>query len=157
MVRVICMLASCPSYLANRTPIAQGAINTIAGAGTQAYGGDGTPASSADVEWVNGVATDGANDVFLSQGINAAPYVREVTTPVTVQAYPTPLHPSFANQQVGTTSGAQTVTFTNPTSSSISVSSVAFSGANAGDFTIASGGDHSSGTAVAAGAAARCR
>lgn len=148
IIRVICMVASCPSYLSSKTPIAQGAINTIVGTGTSGSSGDGHPANTADIEFISGLAVDGADDVFLSQGIADAPFVREVTAPVTVQPYATPLNPSFALTAVGSSS-TQTVTLTNPTSSGITVSSIAISGS---DFRVAGGGDHCSATTVAAGA-----
>ena len=151
VVRVICMNATCPSYLSATTPIPQGDINTIAGNGTQGSSGDGHPANAAAVEYVFGVAADSANNVFLAQATRDAPFVREVTAPLTLQPYPTPLHPSFPLTAVGGSSGAQTVSLTNPTSSSITVSAITISGTNASDYAITTGSDHCSGTTLTAG------
>jgi methionine-rich copper-binding protein CopC len=45
-----------------------------------------------------------------------------------------PASVSFGNQQVGTTSGAQALTLSNSTSSTLTISSIAFTGTNSGDF-----------------------
>ena len=148
VVRVVCMVASCPTYV-SRTALAQNDITTLAGTGTMGDSGDGHPANTADLD-VAGVATDGANDVFVAQYLGT-PVVREVTAPVTVQPYASPLFPSFALTSVGSASAAQTVTLNNPTSAGITVSSVAISGTNASDYAITSGGDKCSGTIVVAG------
>lgn len=57
------------------------------------------------------------------------------TSPRTTAPYAS-LNTAFPNQQVGTTSAAQTVTFTNPTSAAVSVWVGAPTGTNAADFSI---------------------
>jgi hypothetical protein len=43
-----------------------GRITTFAGNGTQGYSGDGGPATEAQIDDVNGIATDGSGNVFIS-------------------------------------------------------------------------------------------
>ncbi len=70
-------------------------------------------------------ATDSPQSVALSgTGAIAAPVVSLNPTSV-----------SFANQNVGTSSPAQTVTLTNSGTTSLSISSIAITGTNAADFT----------------------
>lgn len=147
-VRFICMQHSCPDSLSS-LGIAQGDITTLAGNGTAGFAGDGGPANSAELNGPFGLGLDPANDLFVAERNNNV--VREVTVPATLQPYPTPLFPSFATQPVGTTSPAQTVTLHNPTSSAVSVSSVAISGNNPSDYSITAGGDQCSGHSVAGG------
>src|SRR5947208_3015545 len=59
---------------------------------------------------------------------------------------PSPV-PSFGNQNVGITSAAQAVTLSNPTTTALSITSIAFTGANPGDF----GQTNNCGSSVAAG------
>lgn len=59
------------------------------------------------------------------------------TAPQTTVPYAS-LNTGFANQQVGTTSTAQTVTFTNPTSAAVNVWVGAPTGTNAADFSLGS-------------------
>jgi ribosomal protein S11 len=53
-----------------------GAISTVAGTGTGGYSGDGGPATSAQVNYPNGVAVDGSDNVFIGDSSNNR--VREV-------------------------------------------------------------------------------
>src|SRR5207249_2108245 len=46
---------------------------------------------------------------------------------------PSPV-PSFGNQNVGVTSAAQAVTLSNPTSTALSITSIAFTGSTSGEF-----------------------
>ena len=147
VVRFICMVASCPTYLSSTTALGQGYITTIAGTGTAGDTGDGHPANAASIE-IQGLASDSGNDVFIGDGADNV--VREVTAPVTLQPYISPLNPGFPLTALGSSS-TQTVTLTNATSSSITVSSVAISGTNGSDFSFGGGGEHCSGTTVATG------
>lgn len=153
-IRFICMQTACPTFLSS-TPMAQGAIVTLAGSGNGSTGsvpggfsGDGAAATSAQFHDPYPPAFDTAGNMYIPDLNNGR--VREVAAPVTLQPYPVPLYPSFAGQQVGTVSATQAVTLSNPTSSGISVSSVAISGSNAADFFIAT--DTCSGHSVAPGA-----
>lgn len=158
VVRVICMQASCPTYRGSKA-LAQGHIITIAGNGiSNTSTGDGGRANKAALSALDGLAVDGANNVFISQGDFNNPYVREVTSPVTLQAYTEPAFASFATEQVGVPGATDTITLTNPTSGAITVNSatgpakgVVISGADAGDFRLVHGGDHCSGTTLPAG------
>lgn len=147
-VRFICMQHSCPDYL-DSGGIARGDISTLAGNGTAGFAGDGGPGNTADLNGPNGLTVGQSNNFYVADQYNNR--IRELTAPVALQPYPTPLYPSFATQQVGTTSPAQTVTLHNPTSSAVSVSSVAISGNDPSDYGIAAGGDQCSGHNVAAG------
>jgi len=55
-----------------------GAIFTVAGNGTQGYSGDGGPATSAQLNYPNGVAADTAGNLFIADTYNHC--VRKVTT-----------------------------------------------------------------------------
>jgi hypothetical protein len=68
------------------------------------------------------------------------------TTPTTSAPFAGPINDGFPNQQVGTTSSAQTVTFTNPTNSAVTVWVGAPTGTNASDFSITSNGCGTSST-----------
>jgi sugar lactone lactonase YvrE len=54
-----------------------GDIYTIAGDGTRGYSGDGGPATSAELNQPNGVAVDGAGDVFIADSGNFR--IREIS------------------------------------------------------------------------------
>ncbi|MFI5148971.1 MAG: T9SS type A sorting domain-containing protein [Bacteroidia bacterium] len=47
-----------------------GLITTIAGTGTGGYGGDGGPATSALLNFPNGIALDGAGNIYIADGSN---------------------------------------------------------------------------------------
>src|SRR5207249_1034730 len=49
---------------------ANGTITTVAGNGTQAYGGDGGPATSASLDYPEGIALDGLGDLFIADTAN---------------------------------------------------------------------------------------
>ena len=49
---------------------AAGVISTVAGDGTQGYGGDGGPATAAQLRFPNGVALDGAGNLYFADGEN---------------------------------------------------------------------------------------
>jgi trimeric autotransporter adhesin len=54
-----------------------GMITTIVGTGTNGYGGDGGPATSAQIKWIEGMAFDSAGNLYLSDYGNNR--VRKVT------------------------------------------------------------------------------
>src|SRR5439155_16478569 len=48
-----------------------GVITTVAGvAGTEDYSGDGGPASSAELDWPQGMAVDGAGNLYFADSFN---------------------------------------------------------------------------------------
>ena len=49
---------------------AAGAITTVAGDGTRGFGGDGGPATAAQLSWPNGVALDGSGNLYIADGGN---------------------------------------------------------------------------------------
>ncbi len=53
-----------------RIDAATGIITTIAGTSTSGYSGDGAPASFAKLNWPNGLAVDGAGNVFIADRFN---------------------------------------------------------------------------------------
>jgi uncharacterized repeat protein (TIGR01451 family) len=55
-----------------------GIITTVAGDGTPGYSGDGGPASSAELYYPNGVAVDGAGNLYIADQYNAR--IRKVGT-----------------------------------------------------------------------------
>ena len=69
-------------YIAAQTQVrkvtaATGIITTVAGSGAWGIGGDGGPATAAQVSGANGVAVDRAGNLYISDGSNAR--VRKVT------------------------------------------------------------------------------
>ena len=54
-----------------------GTITTVAGNGVQGYSGDGGPATSADLNYPNGVAVDGSGNLYIADTNNVR--VRKVT------------------------------------------------------------------------------
>ena len=50
---------------------AAGVISTVAGTGTQGYGGDGGAATSAQLYWPRGVALDGAGNLYIADSGNS--------------------------------------------------------------------------------------
>ena len=49
---------------------AAGVISTVAGDGTEGFGGDGGPATAAQLRWPSGVALDGAGNLYIGDGSN---------------------------------------------------------------------------------------
>ncbi|PYV35050.1 MAG: hypothetical protein DMG22_03695, partial [Acidobacteria bacterium] len=69
------------------------------------------------------------------QGAGSVPAETWTFTKPTAAFTLTPTSVSFGNQTVGTTSAAQAITVNNGTASSVSISSIAITGTNSGDFT----------------------
>ena len=57
---------------------AVGDINTVAGNGTEAFGGDGGPATNASLHYPSGLAFDSAGNLYIADGVNRR--VRKVDT-----------------------------------------------------------------------------
>jgi sugar lactone lactonase YvrE len=62
-----------------------GTISTIAGNGTQGYNGDGIAATSAELNWPQGVAVDGSGNVYIADMGNNR--IREVNTSGTISTF----------------------------------------------------------------------
>jgi sugar lactone lactonase YvrE len=105
--------------------IGGGAIASIAGSpGTQGFGGDGGPATSAILNAPKTVTTGASGDLVIADTLNQR--VRAGTLPTL----------TFPSTAVGIDSTIQNVTLANTGTASITVSSIAFSGA----FVTVSGG-----------------
>ncbi|HEY5330098.1 MAG TPA: Ig-like domain repeat protein [Acidobacteriaceae bacterium] len=104
--------------------IGGGAIATIAGTGDQGFGGDGGPATGAILNSPKSVALDAAGNFAIADKLNER--IRATSLALL----------TFANDGVGVPSAAQGVTLANTGSASLSVSSIAFTGA----FTAVAGG-----------------
>ena len=70
-----------------------GILTLVAGNGTYGYTGDGGPAVNAQLSWVEGVAVDGSDNVYISDTGNCA--IRKVTasTGMITSLVGVPLHP----------------------------------------------------------------
>ncbi len=66
-----------------REVLSSGMIITVAGTGTAGYNGDGGPASSAELNFPNGVAVDASGDLFIADRENER--VREVLSNGTIE------------------------------------------------------------------------
>jgi len=110
-----------------RVDAASGIITTVAGNGTFTFSGDGGPATAAALDLPFGVALDNSGHLFIGDLANNR--VREVLLPPFLGLSPTSLN--FANQYVGVTSNAQTVTLTNTGAALLNIFSITASG----DFT----------------------
>jgi sugar lactone lactonase YvrE len=118
------------SISVRRVDAVSGIITTVAGNGNKNFSGDGGPATSASVNFATGVAIDAQGRLFIAD----TPFnrVRVVPLPPFVALSPASL--SFSTQAKGTTSAAQTVTLTNTGTAPLTISSMALSGTNVGDF-----------------------
>jgi hypothetical protein len=114
-----------------RVDASTGIITTVAGNGTEGYGGDGGPATSASLNDASGVAVDSSGDLFIADTYSDR--IREVTSTSAVMITTSSLN--FGNQAVGTPSAAQTVTLTNSGGAALTVTSVTTNGTNNSDFT----------------------
>ncbi|TMB06950.1 MAG: hypothetical protein E6J71_30080, partial [Deltaproteobacteria bacterium] len=59
------------NYRIRRVDAGTGTITTVAGNGTQGFSGDGGPATAAELDGPQGVALDGAGDLFIAESGNA--------------------------------------------------------------------------------------
>jgi trimeric autotransporter adhesin len=114
-----------------------GKINTVAGTPkTAGFGGDGGPATSAQMNTPEGLALDAAGDLLVADSMNNR--VRSITTLANLGAVPVASFNqtsiTFLAELVSTTSAAQTVTLTNIGGASMTGIAISITGANAGDF-----------------------
>ena len=123
-------------------PASDNGVNAWADTTIYTSSGGGIVFSAGTIEWSWGVDS-GFNDGFCdcnigfantdSQIITANVLNRLVGGPAPkVSVNPTAL--SFGNQNLGTTSAAQTVTLTNTGTAALTINSITLTGANAGDF-----------------------
>ncbi len=128
--------------------IAPGDIDRVVATGIPGFAGDGGLAANAELDRPHGLAGDAAGDLFITD--TGAQRVRKVTKLMATAPTATLSAGSltFGDQAVGTTSVSQDVTITNNGNiTSLTVSSVALSGTDAGDFK-----ETNTCTSVAAGA-----
>ncbi len=76
---------------------------------------------------------DGRPDLVAQANPSAAVLIQQAPAPPVVSFLPTSL--TFSSQTVGTTSAAQTVTLTNSGGSTLTITSIGFTGPNASEFT----------------------
>jgi sugar lactone lactonase YvrE len=119
---------------------ADGKINTVAGTGgTADFAGDGGPATAALLDGPEGLALDGAGDLLLADSVNNR--VRSIAGIANLAAVPVASFDktslTFAIQLLNTPSAAQVVTLTNTGSAALSIASIALTGTNSGDFSLA--------------------
>lgn len=122
-------------YVVREVTASNGVIQAVAGNGTLGFSGDGKSAVNGQFDSVTGLAGDPAGNLLVADfGSWRVRQVSEiVATPPTAIVFPDSL--SFPDQLVGTVSEAQTVKLTNNGNiSALPVSSIAFSGAQAADF-----------------------
>jgi hypothetical protein len=119
--------------------VSGGTIATVAGSGLQGFDGDSGPATDADLNSPRAVATDAFGNLTIADKLNQR--LRTVSVPAL----------TFASAGVGILSTPQPVTLANTGSASITVASIAFSGA----FTTATGGSCSA-TPITLAAGATC-
>jgi hypothetical protein len=102
-------------------------IRTIAGTGTAGYTGDGGRATSATLNNPTGVSVDSQGNVYIISSAATGQVIRKVGSPGLI---------AFPNQNKGTTSAGQFVTVTNTGNSTMTLTNVAITGANAADFKV---------------------
>jgi hypothetical protein len=110
-----------------RVDYTTGIIHTIAGNGTAGYTGDGGSAKAAELSGPTGVAVNSQGAVYIISSAASGQVIRQVGP----QGFLT-----FANQGKGSASAAQLVTVTNTGNSTMVLTNVAITGANAGDFKV---------------------
>lgn len=107
-----------------------GQINTIAGNGTAGYTGDNSSGTLATLSSPTGVAVDSQGQVYiLSNAPSAGP------TQVLRKLGPNGFL-NFGGELKGTTTAAKTITISNTGNSAMTLTSTAWTGANAADFSL---------------------
>lgn len=122
-------------YVVREVTASNKMIQTVAGNGTRGFSGDNGSALNGQFDSVTGLTADPAGNLVVADfGSWRVRQVSEiVATPPTAIVSPDSL--SFPDQLVGTASETQTVKLTNNGNlSALPVSSIAFSGAQAADF-----------------------
>jgi hypothetical protein len=109
-----------------------GNTQTVVGNGTFGSQGDGGPAVVAQLAHPLGLAGDTSGNLSIADLV--AWRVRRVSDLVATSVTLSPTSLAFSSQSTGTSSSPKGVTITNTGTSALTVSSVAISGTNAGDY-----------------------
>jgi sugar lactone lactonase YvrE len=142
-----------------RVDAVTGIITTVAGNGNWGFSGDGGPATSASLSGPFGVTVDALGNLFMADYYNNR--VRKVALPPFAAL--TTYKLIFPIQAVGTRSKPQVITLTNTGIWTLSISGLAISGADPGDFAIsppgiaAGGGDAGSACGPSVEPGAHCQ
>lgn len=107
-----------------------GIINTVAGNGNAGYSGDGFGAKSAKLSYPTGVTVDSQGQVYIISGTGTTSGGAQVVRKVGPNGYL-----SFGSHAVGSSSSLR-VTVSNTGNTTMTLSSVAFTGTDASDFSI---------------------
>jgi hypothetical protein len=116
-------IADNASQVVRKVDVASGTISTIAGNASAGFSGDGTAATSAQLNGPAGMVLDGKGNLFVADSENA------VVRKVDMSGAPSL---SFSATAVGTTSAAQDVTVMNLGNAALNISQVS----TAGDFSL---------------------
>jgi hypothetical protein len=111
---------------------ATGMIQTVAGNGTYGFSGDGGPATSAELATPFGLASDSSGDLLIVD--SRSQRIRSVSQLLTIPWSLLPKSLNFGNQLVGTSSNAQSTTLMNTSGAALTISNIAVTGTNSGDF-----------------------
>jgi len=117
-----------------------GLIHTVAGIGTPGFSGDGGDALNAEM-LAAGLAGGLAGDLMIADVESSR--IRKITGLVSTSYLALALSPrsvSFGSLKIGVTSASHLVTLTNSGTANAGISSLSFSGTNADDFVVATGG-----------------
>ena len=119
--------------------VSNGVINTVAGNGSQGYGGDGAAALSATLNTPRSASLDASGNVVIADRQNQR--IRAMELPAL----------TYASQSVGSVSTSQSVTISNTGGASLQVQSLSLTG----NFQLASGGTCTA-TPISLAAGASC-
>ena len=137
-------IADGQNYRIRQVNAITGIITTVAGNGAFTFGGDGGPAVNASLwPYIPGMAVlapDNAGNIKVLVMDGTSGRVREISIPPVPAVFLSSASLSFANQNTGTVSAPQFVNITNSGTGALNVSSVTFTGPNAGDFAVSAGG-----------------
>ena len=112
---------------------ATGIIQTVAGSGVSGYSGDGGTAINARLAGPSGLAVDSSGDLLITDSNNHR--IRSISQLITISAWSlSPKSLNFGNQLVDASSNAQSATLANNGVAALTISSIAITGSNSGDF-----------------------
>ncbi|MGO8946159.1 MAG: N,N-dimethylformamidase beta subunit family domain-containing protein, partial [Ktedonobacterales bacterium] len=124
-------------------PASDNGVNAWSDATLYTSAGGGTVFTAGTIQWSWGV-DNGVNDGFCDCNLGYANTDSQIITANILNRFIagsapiasiTPTSLSFGNQNIGTTSTAQTLTLSNTGTTALSIASISLGGANAGDFT----------------------
>ncbi len=115
-----------------------GIISTVAGSGVAAFSGDGAPAINAALNTPSRLALDavGSTLYVVDSGNSRIRRIQGLLGPTILVASPASL--SFGNQQLDTTSAAQTITLKNNGAAPLAIYSISVAGSDGSSFSAAS-------------------